>query len=216
MAFHPTALIDAQAQIDPSCDIGPHVVIGSDVRMGPGNTVGAHAVVRGRTKIGAGNRIYPHVVLGWDLDVPESGTELITLDIGDQNTFREFTTIHPCTAGGGYVRVEDHAHFGALSVCRDSCRIGRLAAVGGMTTVTKDVVPYCTVSGTRAEPDGVNIMGMQRAGIADEQISRMVQAYDIVFRSNMNRADAIARLEDELADYAEIDHFIQFLKSSSC
>ncbi len=216
MACHPTARIDAKAQIDPSCDIGAHAVIGPDVRIGPGNTVGAHAVVRGLTTIGAGNRIYPHVMLGWVPDDPSCGTEPITLDIGDGNTFREFTTIHPAAATGGYVRVEDHAYFGALSVCRDSCRIGRLAAVGGMTTVTRDVVPYCTVSGTRAELDGVNIIGMQRAGIGDEPIARVMQAYDIVFRSNLNLADAIARLEDELAEYAEIDHFIHFLKRSSC
>jgi UDP-N-acetylglucosamine acyltransferase len=110
--------------------------------------------------------------------------------------------------------VEDHVHLGGLSACHQYCRIGRFAFVGGMTGVAMDVAPYCTVSGARAELAGVNVIGMQRSGMAEEQIGRIKQAYKVVFRSNRGLAEAIAELSAELGGYPEIDHFIDFLKGS--
>jgi UDP-N-acetylglucosamine acyltransferase len=251
MAIHPTAVIEAGAELDPSCEIGPFAVVGAQVRLGPGNTVGAHAVISGRTTLGAGNRVFPHSALGGipqDLKYRGEPTALV---IGDRNTFREFTTVSLGTAGGGgvtrvgsgglfmanshvghdcdigdgaiiansvaiagHVKVEEHVHFGGLSACHQFCRVGKFAFVGGMTGVAMDVAPYCTVAGARAELAGVNSVGMQRAGMTDDQIGRVKQAYKIVFRSNLGLAEAIAELTAELSGYPEIDHFVAFLKGS--
>ncbi|ABC80860.1 acyl-ACP--UDP-N-acetylglucosamine O-acyltransferase [Anaeromyxobacter dehalogenans] len=251
MAIHPTAIVEAGAQVDPSCDIGPYAVIGPLVRMGPGNSVGAHAVVTGRTTLGASNRIFPHAVIGGipqDLKYRGEDTALV---IGDRNTFREFATVNLGTAGGGgvtrigsgglfmasshighdcqvgdgaiiansvaiagHVLIEDHVHFGGLSASHQFCRVGRLAFVGGMTGVAMDVAPYCTVAGARGELAGLNTIGMQRAGMTEEQVGRVKQAYKIVFRSSLGLAEAIAQLEAELAGHPETDHFIAFLKGS--
>jgi UDP-N-acetylglucosamine acyltransferase len=251
MAIHPTAVIEAGAEVDPSNEIGPYAVIGAGVRMGPGNTVGPHAVVMGRTTIGARNRIFAHAVLGGiPQDLKYKG-EPTTLAIGDQNTFREFTTLNIGTEGGGgvtrigsgglfmayshvghdcqigdgaiiansvalagHVLIEDHVHIGGVSAVHQFCRLGRFAFVGGMTGVAMDVAPYCTVSGARAELAGINSIGMQRAGMAEEQIGRVKQAYKVVFRSNLGLQEAIAELAQELAGYPEIDHFLDFLKGS--
>ncbi|GAO03100.1 acyl-ACP--UDP-N-acetylglucosamine O-acyltransferase [Anaeromyxobacter sp. PSR-1] len=251
MAIHPTAIVEAGAQVDPSCDIGPYAVIGPMVRMGPGNSVGPHAVVTGRTTLGASNRIFPHAVIGGipqDLKYRGEDTALV---IGDRNTFREFATVNLGTAGGGgvtrigsgglfmasshighdcnvgdgaiiansvaiagHVLIEDHVHFGGLSASHQFCRVGRLAFVGGMTGVAMDVAPYCTVAGARGELAGLNTIGMQRAGMTEEQIGRVKQAYKIVFRSSLGLAEAIAQLDAELAGHPETDHFIAFLKGS--
>ncbi|MFY3743449.1 acyl-ACP--UDP-N-acetylglucosamine O-acyltransferase [Anaeromyxobacter sp. Red801] len=251
MAIHPTAIVEAGAQVDPSCDIGPYAVIGPLVRMGPGNSVGPHAVVTGRTTLGASNRIFPHAVIGGipqDLKYRGEDTALV---IGDRNTFREFATVNLGTAGGGgvtrigsgglfmasshighdcnvgdgaiiansvaiagHVLIEDHVHFGGLSASHQFCRVGRLAFVGGMTGVAMDVAPYCTVAGARGELAGLNTIGMQRAGMTEEQIGRVKQAYKIVFRSSLGLAEAIAQLDAELAGHPETDHFIAFLKGS--
>ena len=63
-AIHPTAVVDAAAQIDPSVTIGPYTVIGPQVRIGAGTTVGAHCVIEGRTTIGRDNRIFQFCSLG--------------------------------------------------------------------------------------------------------------------------------------------------------
>jgi UDP-N-acetylglucosamine acyltransferase len=251
MAIHPTAVIEAGAEIDPTCEIGPYAVIGPHVRLGPGNEIGAHAVIGGRTTLGAGNRVFPHAALGGVPQDLKYRGEPTSLAIGDRNTFREFTTISLGTAGGGgvtrigsgglfmanshvghdcdigdgaiiansvaiagHVLVEEHVHFGGLSACHQFCRIGKFAFVGGLTGVAMDVAPYCTVSGARAELAGVNSVGMQRAGMTDDQIGRVKQAYKLVFRSNLGLAEAIAELQAELSGYPEIEHFVAFLKGS--
>jgi UDP-N-acetylglucosamine acyltransferase len=251
MAIHPTAVVEPGAQVDPGCEIGPYAVIGAEVRMGPGNAVGPHAVITGRTTLGTGNRVFAHAVLGGVPQDLKYRGEKTSLEIGDRNTFREFTTIslgtdggggvtrigngglfmanshvgHDCQIGdgaiiansvafAGHVLVEDHVHVGGISAVHQFCRIGRFAFVGGMTGVTMDVAPYCTVSGARAELAGVNSVGMQRAGMAEEQIGRVKQAYKIVFRSNLGLAEAITELVAELNGYPEIDHFVAFLKGS--
>ncbi len=55
---------------------------------------------------------------------------------------------------------------------------------------------------------------MQRAGMTEEQIGRVKQAYKIVFRSNLGLAEALAQLEQELGSHAEIAHFLAFVKAS--
>jgi UDP-N-acetylglucosamine acyltransferase len=251
MAIHPTAVIEAGAQVDPSCEIGPYAVVGPEVKLGPGNVVGPHAVITGRTTVGAGNRIFAHAVLGGPPQDLKYRGEPTTLEIGDRNTFREFTTVNLGTGGGGgvtrigsgglfmanchvghdcqigdgaiiansvafagHVLVEDHVHVGGISGVHQFCRIGRFAFVGGMTGVAMDVAPFCTVSGARAELAGINVVGMQRAGMEEDQIGRIKQAYKIVFRSNLGLQEAIAALTEELSGYPEIDHFVDFLKGS--
>ncbi|HUK65695.1 MAG TPA: acyl-ACP--UDP-N-acetylglucosamine O-acyltransferase [Anaeromyxobacteraceae bacterium] len=124
MGIHPTALVDPAAQIDPSCEIGPFAVIGPEVRMGPRNVVGAHAVVEGDTVLGAGNRVFPHACLGQipqDLKFRGEHTRLV---IGDGNRFREFTTIHLGTEGGGGVtRIGNGCLFMANSHVAHDCRV---------------------------------------------------------------------------------------------
>lgn len=251
MAIHPTAIVEAGAQVDPACDIGPYAVIGPHVRMGPGCTVGAHAVVTGRTTLGQGNRVFPHAVVG---EVPQDlkfRGEETSLVVGDRNVFREFVTVHLGTAGGGgvtrigsgclfmanshvahdcrigdgaiiansvalagHVTLEEHVHFGGLSAAHQFCRIGRLAFVSGMTGIAMDVPPYCMASGSRAELVGLNAIGMQRAGMSDEQIGRVKQAYKVIFRSNLQLAEALGQLESELGAHPEVAHFIAFIGAS--
>jgi UDP-N-acetylglucosamine acyltransferase len=251
MAIHPTAIVEDGARLDASCEIGPYAVVGARVTMGPGNVVGAHAVVSGRTTLGAGNRIFPHAAIGGIPQDLKYRGEDTALEIGDRNTFREYTTINLGTAGGGgvtriasgclfmanshvghdcqigdgaiiansvalagHVVLEDHVHFGGLSAAHQFTRIGRFAFVSGMSGVAMDVAPYCMAFGTRAEVAGLNTIGMQRSGMSEEQLARVKQAYKIVFRSNLQLAEAIAQLEAELGAHPEIAHMVRFLRGS--
>jgi UDP-N-acetylglucosamine acyltransferase len=125
MAIHPTAVVAPGASVDPSCQIGPFAVIGPEVRLGPGTTVGAHAVIEGDTALGAGNRVFPHAVLGQipqDLKYRGEHTRLV---VGDRNQFREFTTVHVGTEGGGGVtRIGSGCLFMANSHVAHDCQVG--------------------------------------------------------------------------------------------
>ena len=86
--------------------------------------------------------------------------------------------------------------------------------MSGLTGVAMDVAAVQHGRRTRAELAGLNTVGMQRAGITEEQIGRVKQAYKIVFRSELGLAEALAELEQELSAHAEIAHLLAFVKST--
>jgi len=96
--LHPTALIDAGAQVADDVEVGAYSIVGADVRIGAGTRVGPHAVVTGRTTIGARNRIFQFASVG---EIPQDrkyGGEPTTTTLGDDNVVREFVSIHAGTA----------------------------------------------------------------------------------------------------------------------
>lgn len=110
-AIHPTAVVDAAAQIDPSVTIGPYTVIGPQVRIGAGTTVGAHCVIEGRTTIGRDNRIFQFCSLGAIPQDKKYAGEPCELHIGDGNTIREFCTFNIGSPGGGGVTRLGHDNW---------------------------------------------------------------------------------------------------------
>jgi len=105
---HPTAIVDARAEIDGDVQIGPYCVIGAGVRIGKGCRVHSHAVISGRTTLGEGNVVFPFASIGdtpQDLKYKGEPSELL---IGNRNTIREYVSLNPGTTGGGMVtRVGD-------------------------------------------------------------------------------------------------------------
>ena len=141
MAIHPTALVAAGAEIDPSCEIGPGAVIGPRVRMGPANSVGAHAVVDGTTTLGAGNRIFPHAVVGAPPQDLKYRGEETRLEIGNGTVVREFASVHTGTVGGGGVtRIGNQCLLMASSHVAhdvqlgDRCIVATFCALAGHVT----------------------------------------------------------------------------------
>jgi UDP-N-acetylglucosamine acyltransferase len=106
--IHPTAIIDAQAELAGSVSVGPYAVIGAQVRIGEGTSIGAHCVIEGPTTIGRDNRIFPSASLGaapQDMKYRGEPTELV---IGDRNTIREFCTFNRGTVqDAGVTRIGD-------------------------------------------------------------------------------------------------------------
>src|ERR1700742_1503092 len=95
--IHPTALIEAGAQLDESVEVGPYSVIGAHVTIGARTTVGSHSVIEGHTTIGEDNRIGHYASVGGRPRDIKSRAEPTKLTIGNRNTIREFTTIHTGT-----------------------------------------------------------------------------------------------------------------------
>ena len=132
---HPSALIDAGAELADDVEIGPYAIVESRVRIGAGTSIGAHAVLAGRTTIGRNNRIFPHAVIGGipqDKKFAGEDTELV---IGDDNTIREFCTFNPGTAqGGGVTRVGSDNWIMAYAHVAHDCRIGDHCVIANAVT----------------------------------------------------------------------------------
>ena len=95
------AIVAKDAKIASDVTIGPYAIIGSQVEIGEGSTVGSHAVIEGQTKIGKNNKIFQFASIGTVPQDKKYQGEETFLEIGDNNTFREFCTVNLGTAQGG-------------------------------------------------------------------------------------------------------------------
>src|SRR4051794_16968459 len=92
--IHPTAIIHSKAQLDSSVTVGPYSVIDEFVSVGPNSELGPHVHLTGVTTIGANNRFHTGCVIG---DAPQDlkyHREPTRLRIGDNNGFREHSSVH--------------------------------------------------------------------------------------------------------------------------
>lgn len=150
---HPTALVQRGAELGPGVSIGPYAVIGARVRIGARTTVGAHAVIEGNTQLGADNRVFPFAALGAPPQDLKYRGEDSALIIGDGNIFREFSTAHPGTEGGGMITrignrnlIMNYAHVAHDCRLGDSNIVANGAQLGGHV-ILEDYVVVGALSG---------------------------------------------------------------------
>ena len=140
MAIHPTAFIDASAQLGSEVSIGAYSVIGANVAIGDGTIVGAHVTIDGPTRIGRDNRIHAHAAIGGDPQDKKYHGERSELVIGDRNTIREFVTINRGTAqGGGTTRVGDDNWIMAYVHIAHDCSVGDHTVLANNVTLAGHV-----------------------------------------------------------------------------
>ena len=95
--IHTTAVISPGAEISDDAEIGPYSVIGENVRVGGNTKIGAHTVIEGHTEIGENNSISHFVTIGTPpQDIGYKGEDTCVV-IGNNNTIREYATIHRAT-----------------------------------------------------------------------------------------------------------------------
>jgi UDP-N-acetylglucosamine acyltransferase len=101
VAIHPTAIVDSQAEISSEAEIGPYCIIGPAVTVGAGTRLLAHNYLDGKLTIGQGNTFYPYCSCGVAPQDKKYKGEASETRIGNNNSIREFVTIHRGTEGGG-------------------------------------------------------------------------------------------------------------------
>jgi UDP-N-acetylglucosamine acyltransferase len=122
MKIHPTAIISPEAEIAEDVEIGAYSIIGPDVHIGKQTVVGPHVVIETHTDIGERCHIYQFAAIGaapQDLKFKGEKTRVI---IGNDNTIREFVTIHRATAAAtGTTVMGDHNLIMAYSHIAHNC-----------------------------------------------------------------------------------------------
>lgn len=140
MSVHPTAIVHADAKVHASVEVGPYAIIGAHVEIAAGTKVGAHAVIDGHTKIGERNTIFHHTSIGavpQDLKYAGEPTRLV---IGDDNTIREFVTMHIGTEGGGGVTTVGNKNlFMAYCHIAHDCTVGNGCVLANCATLAGHV-----------------------------------------------------------------------------
>jgi UDP-N-acetylglucosamine acyltransferase len=124
-AVDPMARVAGTAVLEPGVRVGPFCVVGPGVRLGRGSTLLSHVVVDGDTTVGEHNRFFPFSSIGLVPQDLKYRGEPSRVEIGDRNTFREGSTVHRGTqGGGGLTRIGSDNLFMAQSHVAHDCRVG--------------------------------------------------------------------------------------------
>lgn len=146
MPVHPTAIIDSQAEIDATAEIGPHVVIEGHVRIGPQTRVYPNAYISGWTEIGAKCEIHPNAVVGHLPQDFHFGGERSYCRIGDGTIIRESASIHRGTQPESWTSIGKNcfilgfSHIGHNCILADGVKLYNGAALSGHVEVGENAI----------------------------------------------------------------------------
>ena len=227
------SIIGPDVEVGDRTWIGPHVVIQGPTRIGPDNKIyqfcslgdaPQHTGYKGeptRLEIGARNIVREYVTFNRGT----AGGGGVTT-IGNDNFFMAYCHVaHDCHVGNhtifangtslaGHVTIEDYVIFGGFSMIHQFCRVGAYTMTGISTVTFKDIPPYLLVAGNTAVPHGLNLRGLKRRQFSKSAIESLRRAYKILYKSGLRLEEALALLEENAKDSAEVNHFYQFIKAS--
>ena len=175
-----------------------------------------------KLEIGARNRIREHATMN---PGTEGGGGLTK--VGDDGLYMMSTHVgHDCIVGnhvilannaslGGHCVIEDNVVIGALAGVHQWCRIGRGAMIGGLAAVVADVIPMGTVMGDRASLDGLNLVGLKRAGVSKDHINGLRSAFKEIFATDENVKAAAAKVGEKYPDNPLVQEVVEFATRNS-
>ncbi len=227
------AVIGPNVKIGKNTKVGPHCVIDGPTTIGENNNF------IGQASIGSAPQDYSYKGEDTELIMGDNNLvrEFVTINrgtlkedgvtrVGSGNMIMAYSHVaHDCVVGNnitmgnlatlaGHVRVDDNVIIGGLTAVHQFNRIGAYSIIGGGSLVTMDIVPFAKASGTRIKIYSTNIIGLQRNGFTPEQIKNIRRAYKIIFKEGLLLKDALARLESEFGDDADIRRISDFIKAS--
>tara|TARA_B100001123_G_C15339740_1_gene1034320 strand:+ start:2916 stop:3698 length:783 start_codon:yes stop_codon:yes gene_type:complete len=225
----PYSIIGPNVVIEKNVEIYSHVNISGNTTIGEGTKIFPFASIgtepqdlkfrgeRNSLIIGKNNTIREYVTINPGTEGGGGATS-----IGDNCLFMISSHIaHDCKIGnnviiannvplGGHVTIEDSVIIGGNSAVQQFTRIGRLAMVGGMTGVLKDVIPFGLSFGNRNYLKGLNLIGLRRNKYDNKLIIELNEAYKKIFLSN-NLHENLNKINGEFKDNKLVQEVTQFI-----
>jgi UDP-N-acetylglucosamine acyltransferase len=119
-----------------------------------------------------------------------------------------------CVALGGHVRLGEWVIIGGLSPVHQFCMIGDHAMIGGGFRVVKDVPPYILAGNEPLIFEGLNIIGLRRRGFPPNVIELLDKSFRLLYHSNLNVSQAVARIKQEIELIPEVQNLLNFIAKS--
>jgi len=228
----PYAVIEDDVVIGGGTWIGPQAMVWSGTRLGseckvfPGASVGGppqDLKYKGEpTLLEVGDKTVVRECVTLNRGTVESGKTVI----GSNCLFMAYSHVaHDCKIGsnvimancaslGGHVEIGDWAILGGLVPVHQFTHIGEHAMIGGGFRVPKDVPPYILAGQDPLMFEGLNAVGLKRRGFSQKTIELLEKTYHLVFRSNLNVSQAVARIKDEVEMAPEVRKVVDFIANS--
>lgn len=239
----PGAELGENVDVGPYAVIDDHVTVGSNCRIGPRVTLLGHTTIGAQTQIhtGAvvGDEPQDHHYNG-ELSYTKIGEnctirEYVTIHRGAQKdsvtvignnvmlmglshvahnaVIADGVIVANSVLLAGHVEVGEKAFISGGVGVHQFARIGRLAMVGGHCRVIRDIPPFCLFQ--RDLMQGLNNVGLKRAGMNDAARRSLKQVYRIFFRMGLKQSEALERIRNEMGDCQEAEEFVRFVEQSS-
>ncbi len=122
--IHPTAIVDPDAAIGAGTIVGPYCIIEAGVVLGTNCWLQHHVTLCGPMRAGARNKFYAYCSIGQQTQDLKYLGEPTYLEIGDENTFREFVTVNRSTNADGKTRIGNCGNFLAYTHIGHDCTVG--------------------------------------------------------------------------------------------
>jgi UDP-N-acetylglucosamine acyltransferase len=248
---HALALVDPAAELHDSVVVGPFCIVEAGAVIGADSVLESHAKVCKNTTVGERNVIMQGAVIGERPQDKKFHDEPSYLVVGNDNTFREYVTVHRATgegkttrvgngnylmayshvghnatihnhvtmangvALGGHVVVEDFVNIGGLSAVHQKARVGKVAMIGGMSRIARDVPPFMITNGADPEVHDINAVGLRRYGITPQSRMALHKACKLLYKSQLGLGNAIEIVLREVPITEEIEYLIQFERDRS-
>ena len=220
----PEVLLEENVELISNVHLEGNTRIGKGTRIFPFASIGTQPQdlkynnEKNSTTIGEDNIIREYVTINPGTD--GGGSKTI---IGNKCLFMISSHVaHDCKIGnnviiannvplGGHVTIEDSVVIGGNSAVQQFTRIGRLAMIGGMTGVLKDVIPFGLSIGNRNYLQGLNLIGLRRKKYENQKIMGLDKAYKEIF-SSKNLHDNLSKINGEYKDNELVNEVITFIE----
>ena len=219
----PNVEIDDDVIIQSHVNISGYTIIGKNNKIFPMTSIGSdpqdlkYKGEKTSLNIGANNIIREYVTINTGTIQGGNVTR-----VGSNNLFMIGAHIaHDCTIGdnivmannsavAGHAEIEDFVIIGAKCGIQQFTRIGKMAMIGGMTGVSRDVIPYGLSTGNRNFLNGINVVGLRRDKVKNTEIIGLTEAYKEIFKSK-NLSENLSKLNGKFKDNILVKEVLEFI-----
>jgi UDP-N-acetylglucosamine acyltransferase len=146
--------------------------------------------------------------------------------VGNGNLIMAYSHVaHDCRVGSncvlangstlaGHVTIEDRSVIGGLVAIHQFVRVGKLSIIGGCSKVVQDIPPFSTCDGHPAVVFGLNLIGLRRNNVSRESISKLDDAYRVLFSSGLSIKHGLEKVKKEVELTTEVAYLIEFISKT--
>ena len=227
----PYCIIGPEVEIGNNSVLHSHVNVVGNTKIGENNQIYPFSSIgtppqdlkykgeKNSLVIGNNNKLREYVNIN-----PGTGQGGGITRIGDNNLFMVYCHVaHDCSISnnivlannvqvGGHVTIQNSAIVGGSCAIHQFSRIGESAMIGGMTGVLSDVIPFGLSMGNRNNLMGLNLIGLRRSKVSNENIKKIQLAYEIIFKTPSFREN-IDQLNNDLKNNEFVKKILNFINS---
>ncbi len=211
------AIIEGHTTIGSMCQIFPYAMIGmktQDLKYTEGSTsfveIGDRTVIRECATVHSGTADGEKTIIGSDCLFMCYCHAAHGVVMGNHCICSNSVQL------AGDVHLQDYVIIGGLAGSHQFCTVGTHAMVGGLAKIRQDIPPYmlCDMQDGSMKVIGPNVVGLTRRGFKREVIHALKEAHRFLYRDNLNRSQALDRVENDVEPFEEVKRLVAFYRNS--